>query len=134
MNEQNVIRRLELSLKYSLDNVKTKCIALMNEKAEQIFDSNAFMNCSENNLKTILELDIWKGAKLLPAACIKWAKKHYELESANLKDIRMAMGDLFALIAFAAMDPLDFIKFQRENESFLTAEEVVKVIANFQSI
>ena len=129
--KRNVIRRFELSRKHSLNELKTKCVDLMKKKGKQIISSEAFMDCSQENLKAILELSIWKGEKSMAAACIKWAKKYYKIDSADPKDVRIAMGDLFALIPFAAMDPMEFIYFQSDNKCMLTNDEVLKVINDF---
>lgn len=86
INEQNAIWRFELAHKHSLDELKTTCIDLMKEKAEQIITSEAFMDCSQENLKAILKLRIWKNEKILGGACIKWAKKYCkekQLDPAN---------------------------------------------------
>lgn len=131
LNEQNVLRRFELSHKYSLDEFKTKCVDLMKGKGEQIIKSEAFMDCSQENLKVILELGIWEGEKSMAAACIEWAKKFYKIDSEDPKDVRQAMGDLFTLIPFAAMDPMEFINFQREYRGIFTANELEKLINGF---
>lgn len=75
---------------------------------------------------------IWDGEKSLVVACIKWAKRYYGLDSEeDLTIVRLMMGDLFDLIPFAAMDPLEFIDFQSEYEGMLTDEEIAKMIKEF---
>lgn len=107
LNEQNVIQRFELAHKYSLDKLKTKCIDLMMKKGKRIIKSDAFMDCSQQHLKTSLELGIWEGEKSMTVACIKWAKRYYEQDSEeDPKNIRMVMGEFFELIPFVAMNPL----------------------------
>lgn len=133
LNEQNVIWCLEFSRKELLTLLEFSCVDFMKENGEQIIRSEAFMECSQKQLKIILELNIfWDNkAKPLIDACMKWAKKYCEknqLDPENEENLRMALDDYFTLIPFSEMNYKDFKKFQSQYGGFFTANDIDRVL------
>lgn len=126
--QKDSIRCLELALEHSLDDFKEGSIIFIKIKGEEIIKSEQIMSRSEQNLKTILELSIWDGEKSLAAACIERAKQHYQLDSEDPKDQSKAMGELFDLIPFTTMDPLEITKLQKNYRGIFSANEFEKLV------
>lgn len=122
-----------ISRKASLTLLEFSCVDFMKENSGQIIRSKAFMECSQKQLKIILELTIvWDNkTKPLIDACMKWAKKYCErnqLDPDNLKNLRMALDDCFTLIPFSKINYEDFKKIQSQYGDFFTAVDIDRVL------
>lgn len=131
INVQNAIWRFDLSRKHSMNELKEECVDFLKENGTQLIASDAFLKCSQENFKAILELRIWDDQRTLVSACIKWAKnycKDNKLDAAVSFDLRTAFGDAFDLIPFSKMDPMEFIDFQCDYGDLFTGDELKIVI------
>lgn len=71
----NVCIGLDLTLQYNLNELKDRCFAKISEDRNKILETDGFLRCSQNSLKTILAMDEFdcKEIKIFEA-CLKCAK------------------------------------------------------------
>lgn len=130
LSSQNVTWCFELSLKHSMDDLKSKCVQFMVTNDKESMTSKAFLDIDQPTLKAILQLRIWESNKSLVDACFRWAKeycKKNQLNPDNPHDLRGALGNAFQFIPFCAMKPMEFFGFHRNYGAMFSDSEIRKV-------
>lgn len=134
LNDQNVMWRFYLAQKHSMDNLRKKCVGLLEDDGEKAVTSEAFLNIGQQVLKAILELRFWVNGTPIVDACIKWAKQNCEknqIDPENSTNLRIVMGDAFELVPFSAMGLMGFVDFQRDYGDMFTDNEIRKMYDTF---
>ncbi|XP_037049359.1 BTB/POZ domain-containing protein 6-B-like [Bradysia coprophila] len=103
---------------------------IMNE-TEEYFQSDAFINCTPELLKMVLELERFNVREhSVFYACIAWSRNACVTTNAdpNMSNLRHHLGDCFHLIQFAAMSRNEISGCISKYGQLFTHEELIEII------
>lgn len=124
---------LEVAMSLDLPQLKTFCLNQIIQNHKQLFNTEAFVSCSAEILKIILETDEMKSSsEEMFIGYFKWAQnawKHQNVQGhePNLSDIRSQMNDFIDLIEFSSMSGQAITSLVSEFGDFFTKDDLKKI-------
>lgn len=122
----------DVAMSLDIPELKRFCFNKIIQNHKQIFNTEAFISCSVEMLKMILETDEMKSnSEEMFIACFKWAQNDWKHQNAQhhepkLSDIRSQMNDYIDLIEFSSMSGQSITSLVSEFDGFFTKEDLNK--------
>lgn len=128
---QNISEILNLSLIFSEDGLKRRCLEFVTGYPADILKPDVFNSFTYDALRTILELDSFSvNETFLYTACINWAKaqlrSQQSLDHPTDQQIRQTLNEVVYEIRFPIMDVKEFADIA-VNDVILTHEEQASI-------
>lgn len=131
-NDKNLFWLFELSRIHSLQFLHLLCINQIKERpVSSIFSSSAFLNLCQESFKTVFSLVLNKcDASTVCDVGMKWAGAFCARNnlSNSGENIRMALGDIWHMIPFANLEPVEFIRYRRDLGDIFPSEQIKMII------
>lgn len=124
---------LEVAIQFDLHKLQEFCGSQIVESVKQSNETEAFVCCSGNGLRTILELEELKqyGREMF-LGCFQWARTALKRDNGTmneptLAEIRDQLDDYFDLIEFGTMNGEAIIVILREFNDFFTRTDLATI-------
>ena len=136
LDPKNVLRILEQARHFDEAELEGKCLKLVESKIDEVVNSEAFTDISQNTLACILKQDDFNIPEVqLFQAVLKWCDKqcsNNKLEVSG-KNRREMLQDAVYDIAFLSMSETDFAK-SVHLSGLLSADEIASVYGKMNGI
>lgn len=136
LNVENVIRYLDVALRFDQENLKSECFELISMRSEDILNSEKFIQCDKNLLKCVLELSQFSCEDhIVFDQCIEWAKQKCREKKIDecLKSLRAELGDCFDMIRYKNMEFEQFLRRFEVYKAMLTRKEMAIICTEFMN-
>lgn len=132
MTLDTVCAALDLAIRFDRSKLKYHCLKKVGQETSAVLTSQAFLRCSSDALKCMLESDgIRRVASTVFDGCISWAKHACERDKveSSVENCRKQLGDLLYKIPFDRMKAQDVIDCVEKNKDFFTGEELEDLLS-----
>lgn len=123
----------ELAILFDEPDLKKFCESKICENPSEFFQSDCFLNCAQNLLRYILQLNSLScDESIVFNGCMSWARAvciHKGVDENDGKNLRSELGDLFYEIRFGDMSIEKFNKFADLYEDLFSTKEFRDIIA-----
>lgn len=128
----NICWGYQLAIITNNELLKRYCEEAICKYANDIFQSNTFLQCNQTVLKHILLLNALMCEESdIFEACLKWAKSvcvHNGLDENDPEMLKKQLGECFYLIRFGAMRPKVFVTCTVPYEKMFTRDELAHIL------
>jgi hypothetical protein len=129
LSSENVCGILEQSLLFDEDNLKQKCLKMIQTRSSHILKSDSFLKIQLETLETILDSPILSASELeVFRACLRWAERQCTEQDLELTPLnqRQALGDAIYKIHIPSIPLKDFSNYVTPS-GILSTEESLDV-------
>lgn len=131
-NDENLFWLFELSRIHSLHFLHCLCInRIASGRESGIFSSESFLNLCQESFKIVFSHVINKcDASTVCDAGMKWAEAFCAQNQLTIsgENIRMALGDIWPMMPFAALEPNEFIRYRHNLGDIFSSEQIKMII------
>jgi len=131
LNVDNVIQVLEQTSLFDDNELKSKCLQLIDSNAKVVLTESEILSASPQTMETILNMDKLSVKEIvLYDTCLSWANHQLQIqrstENSTDEMIREILGGLLYKIRFTTMEVAEFAEII-QGKNILTAEEKASI-------
>lgn len=132
MTNNDVCSAYQLAVQFDLDDLKLFCERKISGNAEEVLQTDDFLNCDRTVLQSIMKMDsLMCEEKIVFQACMAWAKNLCEkngLDAGEVKHLREQLGATLYSIHFQRMKFEEFASHNAEYEGLFNVSELTDIM------